>query len=95
MEYLSLSVQKAMEDHNWYPLYLAKEGPSLSHTLFADNIMLYREADDTRISTMKQVYEISVIASGNWSTYKNKKCYSHEISPIPEPMLFKITFKFP
>lgn len=55
MEYLSLNIKKFVKEKRWKPLSLTKGGPKLSHTLFANDIMLFGEADTHTIAEMGRI----------------------------------------
>lgn len=57
MASLSLKIQKEVEDKEWKPLQLVKRGHHILHTLFGDDIMLYGEADETTVLTMRKVLQ--------------------------------------
>lgn len=63
MEYLSGLIKHAVSMQKWTPIYLSKNGPSLSHLFFADDILLYAQYNDTTfhsiISILSYFYNIS------------------------------------
>lgn len=50
MDYLSYLIKHAVSQGMWKPIHLSKNGPGLSHLLFADDIMLYSRTDINHIS---------------------------------------------
>lgn len=47
MEKLSLHIQQMVEDKQWQPITMAKNGPGLSHFLFADDVFLFCKTNMT------------------------------------------------
>lgn len=44
MEVLGQSIQQAVDQNVWQPVRLARQGPTLSHIFFADDLLLFGEA---------------------------------------------------
>lgn len=55
MDYLSYLIKHAVSQGMWKPIHLSKNGPGLSHLLFADDIMLYSKTDITSLNTIANI----------------------------------------
>lgn len=55
MEYLSLLIFEAVRKKSWCPLYLSRNGPHISHLLFADDVLLIARTDSSSIFAMKKI----------------------------------------
>lgn len=54
-EFLSLLIEKEVSKGNWKAIKVGRVGPKISHSLFADDIILFGEDEDYTIATMQEV----------------------------------------
>ncbi|OMO51138.1 reverse transcriptase [Corchorus capsularis] len=52
MEFLSLSIEKDVQDGNWNPIRIGRGGPFISHALFADDVILFAKANEKNCLTV-------------------------------------------
>jgi hypothetical protein len=55
MEKLSCLISKKVSDKVWQPIHVSKNGPSISHLLFADDVLLFIKANKTQICSLIDV----------------------------------------
>jgi len=48
MEKLSISICEAVISGNWHPIQIARNGPHISHLLFADDVLLFTKAKNSQ-----------------------------------------------
>ncbi|GAU20604.1 hypothetical protein TSUD_33400 [Trifolium subterraneum] len=64
MEKLSIAINNVVTQKNWDPINLTKQGPSLSHLLFADDVLLFTKAKNSQINFITELFERFSHASG-------------------------------
>ncbi|KAK4267638.1 hypothetical protein QN277_024391 [Acacia crassicarpa] len=64
MEKLSHIIQDRVRDSTWKPVLMTKEGPSISHLMFADDLLLFGEASESQALCMTEAIEMFCVASG-------------------------------
>jgi hypothetical protein len=80
MEKLSLSIQQKVNDGTWKPIQISKGGPSLSHILFADDVMLFCEANVEQVQVVMSTLDDFCTASGlKVNTLKSKAMCSRMV----------------
>lgn len=57
MEKLSIWIQRAVEEKNWIPISISRGGPTLSHILFADDVLLFCKAKDSQLRYIAQIMD--------------------------------------
>jgi hypothetical protein len=55
MEKLSWLINKKVSDKVWQPIHVSKNGPGISHLLFADDVLLFIKANKTQIRSLIDV----------------------------------------
>lgn len=55
MEYLSIFIEEEVQHKKWKPLRISKSGPSLTHSLFDDDIVLFGNRYLSSIQSVKKV----------------------------------------
>ncbi|CAL1365946.1 unnamed protein product [Linum trigynum] len=64
MERLAHKIEQAVEAKLWKPLQLSKNGPKLSHLFFADDLVLFAEAEGSQIDIIKRCLDDFCSSSG-------------------------------
>ncbi|CAL1369363.1 unnamed protein product [Linum trigynum] len=75
MERLSHRIDQAIQDKLWKPLRLSKEGPMLSHLFFADDLILFAEAESAQIRIVKQCLDEFCHSSGKRVNYSKSMMF--------------------
>lgn len=57
-------IEKEVQDQNWKPIKLSRDGPPVSHLFFADDLLLFGEASAGQISTMLKCLRVFCEALG-------------------------------
>lgn len=57
MERLAHRINKAVAEGFWKPIKLSKDGPSLSHLFFTDDLVLFSEADSSQASSIMAILD--------------------------------------
>ncbi|CAL1400518.1 unnamed protein product [Linum trigynum] len=64
MERLSHRIEQAIAEKTWKPISLSTNGPKLSHLFFADDLVLFAEAEGSQIETIRQCLDDFCHSSG-------------------------------
>lgn len=64
MERLSCLINSVVEDKTWLPIRLSKNGPHISHLFFADDLILFAEANLDQVEVINNVLSLFCQASG-------------------------------
>lgn len=64
MERLAHGITQAVEAGDWKPFQMCKNGPPLTHLFFADDLLLFGQADMVTAETITNVLEDFCICSG-------------------------------
>lgn len=64
MEHLFTLIHNQVHLSNWTPIAITKQGPHISHTLFADDIFLFAEAIEENAHIILQVLDEFFYVSG-------------------------------
>lgn len=73
LDHLSHCIQDAVENGSWCPLKFGRGGPSISHLLFADDILLVAEASPSNAQVISDILEKFGACSGQ-IVNKAKSC---------------------
>lgn len=88
LERLSHSISDAVNDGLWCPLKIGLGGPSISHLMFADDILLVAEATDQQANHIKQILDVFCSCSGQRVNFnKSKIFYSRNVAPNMASMI--------
>lgn len=80
MERLSHIIRKAVSDGEWKGVRLSRQGPILSHLLFADDMILFTEATESQVHIVKKCLETFGAASGQKvNLYKSQVSFSANV----------------
>lgn len=55
MEWLSHSILKAVNNNQWKPVSISRNGPTLSHLFFADNVLLFSKATASQANVIEGI----------------------------------------
>ncbi|XP_072076475.1 uncharacterized protein [Arachis hypogaea] len=64
MNKLSMLIEDGVEEGNWKPMKAGREGPIISHLLFADDLLLFAEVSENQIRRILRMLQIFSKASG-------------------------------
>ncbi|KAK4258182.1 hypothetical protein QN277_007655 [Acacia crassicarpa] len=64
MDRLSHIICDEVAAKSWKPISITKDGPTISHLMFADDLLLFREASEEQASIMMTVLDKFCCASG-------------------------------
>ncbi|KAL4370603.1 hypothetical protein AHAS_Ahas06G0082300 [Arachis hypogaea] len=64
MDKLSHLIEQNVLDGEWKPIGVGRDGPKISHLMFADDLLLFAEATQDQMATIKGVLETFCNASG-------------------------------
>ncbi|CAL1384036.1 unnamed protein product [Linum trigynum] len=64
MERLAHRIEQVVEEKLWKPIPLSKDGPKLSHLFFADDLILFAEAESGQIDVIRSCLEDFCLSSG-------------------------------
>lgn len=56
MEKLSLAINEAVQDKKWLPVRISRNGPSFSHLLFADDVLLFSKARCSQARVIEDIF---------------------------------------
>lgn len=56
MEKLSLAINEGVQDKRWLPIKVSRNGPSFSHLLFADDVLLFSKARCSQARVMADIF---------------------------------------
>ncbi|KAH1090330.1 hypothetical protein J1N35_017587 [Gossypium stocksii] len=57
MEWLGHMIQSAISEGIWNPIRLSRDGPSISHLFFADDLVIFSRADPKHYSLLKKILD--------------------------------------
>ncbi|CAL1412960.1 unnamed protein product [Linum trigynum] len=75
MERLSHRIDQAVRDKQWKPIRLSPRGPALSHLFFADDLVLFAEAEGSQIRVVKSCLDEFCASSGQRVSYDKSVLY--------------------
>ncbi|CAL1360326.1 unnamed protein product [Linum trigynum] len=75
MERLSHRIDLAVRDGLWKPVKLSANGPPLTHLFFADDLLLFAEAESHQITAIRQCLEDFCLSSGQQVNYNKSILY--------------------
>jgi len=89
MEKLSTPICEAVSSGNWHPIQIARNGPHISHLLFADDVLLFTKAKNFQFRYITTLFEDFSQASGlKINLAKSRAFYS---SGIPRSKINRLT----
>lgn len=83
LERLSHCIANAVNDRSWVPLKFGRGGPSMSHLMFANDIILISEVSQSCAQKIVDILHLFSTCSGQ-AINKSKSCvyFSHNMSDI-------------
>ncbi|CAL1391746.1 unnamed protein product [Linum trigynum] len=75
MERLSHRIDHAVREGLWKPVKLSVNGPPLTHLFFADDLLLFAEAENRQITIIRQCLEDFCFSSGQRVNYSKSIIY--------------------
>lgn len=57
MEKLSHAINQVVEDRRWKPITTVRNGPTLSHLFFADDILLFSKASTSQTRIIAAMFK--------------------------------------
>lgn len=64
MEKLALMTQEKVNNKQWLPIKISKNGPPISHLFFADDCLLFTKAKASQVRLVKDILHYFCLASG-------------------------------
>lgn len=74
MERLSRTIQQAVKSNSWNPIKISTQGPSLSHLIFADDLILFAKVDAKNCNTIA-----NILNNFRVELYQNVNCSKSRI----------------
>jgi hypothetical protein len=82
MEFLGFLINGKCEEHLWDPVKAARNGPRFSHSVFADDLVLFAKVDAKNCSNVKEVLETFCdLSSQKVNQAKSKVYFSPNVEP--------------
>lgn len=82
MEKLSLTIQGEVTKGNWIPYKVPRNGPAVSHLLFADDVLLFTKAQGAQARLISSILETFGKASGlKVNVNKSRAFFSSGVPP--------------
>ncbi|CAL1405408.1 unnamed protein product [Linum trigynum] len=75
MERLAHRIDQAVDEKLWKPITLTKDGPKLSHLFFADDLILFAEAEGGQIDVIRSCLEEFCASSGQRVNFNKSAMY--------------------
>lgn len=75
VERLSQMITEAERRGSWKGIHISRNGPSLTHLLFADNMILFGEATETQLKVMMDCFDIFCRFSGQRVNYAKSSIF--------------------
>lgn len=57
MEKLSIHIAEQVSSHTWQPVQVTRNGPSISHLLFTDDVPLFVKAKSKQVRLIRDIFE--------------------------------------
>ncbi|KAL4320415.1 hypothetical protein AHAS_Ahas14G0008200 [Arachis hypogaea] len=99
MDYLSQYIEQEVEEKNWSPIRVGRNGPKTSHLMFADDLLLFSEASrDPWVEDINSLLEFATqsisdteSAVWEWTNNKGEWDIGKLKEYLPEDIVAKIT----
>lgn len=92
MERLGDMINKEVGDNKWLPIQISRNGPSISHLMFADDVLLFAKAKVSQAKLIKKVLDDFYAISGlKISVEKSKMFASSGVPSSKKNRLMQIT----
>lgn len=88
MEVLSLMIHKATVSSAWNPFWLGRKKVSISHLLFADDILLFGEVNHGKISSLKSILDSFCFMSGQTVSIDKSRVLFSKNTSIDDGSMF-------
>lgn len=75
LERLFHLIDIAVEDHHWNPFPTSLRGPKVSHLAFADDLLLFAEANVTQGHIIKEILNTFCVSSGQKVSLEKMRVY--------------------
>ncbi|XP_061363867.1 uncharacterized protein LOC133307381 [Gastrolobium bilobum] len=84
-------INSAVERKDWKPVKLGKQGPPISHLFFADDLLIFSEANRDQANLISNILNRFCLASGQKISYsKTKCCFSRNVNHTKRRQLSSI-----
>lgn len=75
LEKLSELIEQAVAQKRWSPLKITRQGPALTHMLFADDLVFFGKSDSTTVATIMEILDKFCKISGQKVNHAKSKIY--------------------
>ena len=76
MEKLSIYISQRVGEGSWLPISISKDGPPISHLLFADDVLLFCKAKNSQVRIVLDTLDDFCMASGLRVNFKKSRALS-------------------
>lgn len=83
IERLFQVIELEVEDNSWQPIQLSRGGPNISHLTFADDLLLFGEANTDQAHLIQQTLLNFCLSSGQKVSQEKTKIYFSKNVPRP------------
>lgn len=88
MEKLALAINEEVNKNNWLPVKVSKNGPPISHLLFADDVLFFVKAKNSQVRLVKSILEQFSMAARLKINVHKSKCFAS--AGVPRRKLQKL-----
>lgn len=95
MDWLSQRIQGAVESGEWKPVKVSRNGPSISHLMFADDLLLFGVATETQGALMASIMKEFCDVSGQKVSIMKSHLYFSSNTPNTQRQALGLRFGIP
>lgn len=95
VEYLSIQITLACDNHTWRPIRTSRSGPFLSHLFFANDLVLFAEASIANCETISALLQDFCVVSGLKVSLSKSSVFFSKNTPVGAWVEFATALGFP